>query len=538
MSDDTSSATKVSTVDIPKDLYDTYKKEGQEHVFRFVKNGICTDADAKGLFAQLADIDVSRVNRLYRSSMDSRNHSSNAQSKLEPVKTVQVLANAKTDDVESWARGGLTAIAKGTVAVIIMAGGQGTRLGFDRPKGEYNIKLPSGKTLFQLQAERIIKLERLATKYGKDPRIQLYLMTSPMTHGPTVEAWKRENNYGLKKDQVFIFQQGTLPCLTVEGKIMLEASGKVAMAPDGNGGIYLGLHKSGAVKHMKDNGIRSIFVGAIDNAVSRVADPTFIGYCLSKRADVGNKVCTKCGPHEKVGVQCLRDGVPAVVEYSDIDPKIAEMRDASGNLVFSAGNVCIHYYSIDFVEKTCAPSKLSEEFHIANKKIPYADETGRTVQKSELKANTGIKLESFIFDIFSESKNLVVFEVARSDEFSPVKNAPGSKADSPDTARAIISSLHKSWLGRAGVSITASSNSLHTGQDANLCEVSPLVSYGGEGLESLRGMSISTPCLIQLASESIDGAKYERTRVLDNGICVYTAKGPSQGCEMSGCSML
>jgi len=526
-------------------------------VFRFVED--LSEEKAKRLYEQLKKIDPVRVNKLY---VDSTRTKEVTEGKLEPVKTVQVLANAKTTDVEGWGRTGMRAIADGKVAVIIMAGGQGTRLGFDRPKGEYNIKLPSDKCIFQLQAERILKLERLALNSSdgkKSPRIMLYLMTSPMTHEPTVQNWKEKNYYGMKKENVFFFQQGTLPCLTKDGKIMLESSSKVAMAPDGNGGIYLALHKSGAIEDMKSKGIQCIYTGAIDNAVSKVGDPVFIGYCLSKNADVGNKVCTKCGPHEKVGIQVLRDGVPAVVEYSDLDPKIAELRNSDGSLVFSAGNVCMHYYSFDFLAETCHPSKLPSEYHVAKKKIPYvsfffshiidyitnsltfahthnryADKDGNTVPKSEIKENTGIKLESFIFDIFSKSKHLVVFEVERADEFSPVKNAPGSKSDSPDTARAIISSLHKSWLQNAGVSFT--SPAAHSSEEP-LCEISPLVSYAGEGLEKMKDQSFPLPVLVQLADEPVDSTKYKRFFATSN-ICAYSTKANNQGCDVSGCAML
>lgn len=530
------SSSDTDTVEIPADLRDMYRNAKQDHVFRYVDRGVLSPSEASDLFKQLREIDVDRVNRLYKTSMEATKKTSRGKkaSKLEPVKTVQVLASADAKDVTKWTQRGLAAIAKGSLGVIIMAGGQGTRLGFDRPKGEYDIKLPSKKCLFRLQAERIVKLEELAAGYGEKPKVHVYLMTSPQTHVPTMKAWKRENFYGLQKEQVFFFQQGTLPCLTVNGKIMLESAGKVAMAPDGNGGIYLGLHKSGAMKHMIDNGIESVFVGAIDNAVSKIGDPVFVGFCLEKKADVGNKVCTKCGPHEKVGIQVLRDGVPAVVEYSDLDPKIAELRNSSGNLVFSAGNVCIHYYSIDFLKNTCRPELLPEEFHIARKKIPYADEHGATVPKSRLTENTGIKLESFIFDIFSKSQNLVVFEVEREDEFSPVKNAPGAKADSPDTARGIISALHKKWLKNAGATFT-SSGAPH---DSLLCEISPLVSYAGEGLESFSGKSFDLPCLIQLGHERVDAGKYALATGGGGSVRVYSSKGSQQGCELSSCVVL
>ena len=217
-----------------------------------------------------------------------------------------------------------------------------------------------------------------------------------------------------------------------------------------------------------------------------------------------------------------------------MDPKVAELRNSDGSLVFSAGNVCMHYYSFDFLATTCHPSKLPSEYHVAKKKIPYADKDGNTVPKSEIKENTGIKLESFIFDIFSKSERLVVFEVERADEFSPVKNATGSSSDSPDTARAIISSLHKSWLQNAGVSFE--SPTTHS-TDEPLCEISPLVSYAGEGLEKLKDQTFPLPVLIQLADEPVDSTKYKRFFTTSN-ICAYTTRSNNQGCDVSGCAML
>ncbi len=463
-----------------------------------------TPAEASALIAQLSRIDVTLVNDLFRETMASTSSGSSgvaADTSIEPCQTVTRLAGADAGKVDAWRAAGLAAIAQGRVGGLILAGGQGTRLGFDRPKGEYDVGLPSHKTLFQLQAERVTRLKETAAKEaGRDPKdvsLPVYVMTSPMTDADTRSTWSAHSNYGLPASDVFFFCQGTLPCLTFDGKIMLETAGAVAEAPDGNGGIYRALHLSGALADMQRRGLAGVHVFAVDNAVVKAADPVFFGFCLESDADVGSKSCPKAGPHEKVGVLCRRQGAYTVVEYSEMDKASAELRDPStGELVFNTGNICIHYFSTAFLAGPCSPASLPKVYHVARKSIPYAHpETGLTLSKAEMagKGNTGIKLESFIFDVFPAAQRMAVLEIRREEEFSPVKNAPGSAEDSPDTARSIISTLHRSWLARAGASV----------EGEGLVEVSPLVSYAGEGLGMLAGQTLRAPLLVKRASEPL-----------------------------------
>lgn len=503
-----------------------------------------TPSEAQHLFQQLEAIDVALVNELYTATMahastvSSSSSSSSTPSSsssvpndtvngvLEPAKEVTNLATASSSQTETWYTTGLEHIGKGTVGALILAGGQGTRLGFDHPKGEYNIGLPSMKTIFQLFAERILRLEELARKVVSNPvALPLYIMTSPMTDKDTRETWEKHNYFGLQKHQIFFFCQGTLPCLTMDGKIMLESGSTVAEAPDGNGGIYRALHLSGAVKDMEKRGIVGVHVFAVDNVIARVADPIFLGFCVLNNADVGSKSCPKAGPHEKVGVLCIKDGVYTVVEYSEMDKVLAEQIDPrTGQLMYNTSNICIHYFSTQFLNNSCSPSTLPKVYHIAKKSIPYANpETGKTLTKTELngKGNTGIKLESFIFDVFPAAKNMSVLEIDRSAEFSPVKNAPGSIDDSPDTARELMNHLHRKWLtthisnirivtddttttidtsSSTTTNTTSSSSSLNNDnyKYSNFIEISPLVSYGGEGLDTLglENQTLHTPLLL------------------------------------------
>lgn len=283
----------------------------------------------------------------------------------------------------------------------------------------------------------------------------------------------------------FVYK-GTLPCLAPDGKIIMETKSKCAMAPDGNGGIYPAMQKSGVLDDMKSRGIKHIHAFAIDNALVKPADPTFIGYCIIEEADCGNKVLWKEEPHEKVGVIAERDGKPCVIEYSELSSEMAEKAKGMGKhkkLVFGAANICNHYYSMSFLRDKVLPNQ-GNFYHIANKKIPCWDASkNETITPSE---NNGMKLETFIFDVFPLSTSMAILEVDREEEFAPVKNAPGSSSDSPDTAREKLSVLAKSWLQ----SVKAA---LKSDDENGTCEVGPLTSYSGEGLDAYKWKIVDCP---------------------------------------------
>mmetsp|Transcript_6115 Transcript_6115/g.7910 ORF Transcript_6115/g.7910 Transcript_6115/m.7910 type:complete len:480 (+) Transcript_6115:27-1466(+) len=471
-----------------KSLKDRYEKAGQKHIFDHFET--LKSDDRESLLKQLASIQVEHLGDLLRlAQAGGDSGAEDGSNSIEPFigenvgSFTDVILNEKCNEK------GLEAIGRGEVAALVLAGGQGTRLGFDGPKGMYDIGLPSHKSLFQLMAERISKLKKLAaSKVGiqaKDCSLPFYIMTSPINHDATKQYFLDTNFFGLGEENVFLFQQGMLPCLTKEGKIIMETASTVSMAPDGNGGIYPSLLGSGALDDMeKSRGIKYLHVFSIDNALVKPADPGFLGFCIDKGADCGNKSTWKSHAHEKVGVVALRGGKPCVVEYSEITQEMAERTDAQGRLAFGAGNICNHFYTIEFLRKKVLPN-MGNMYHIAQKKIPYYDATKQATVKPD--SNNGIKLETFIFDVFSLSESFAVWEVERSQEFAPVKNAQGSSSDSPDTARTLISCLCKSWLTAAGAEISSAS-------DEDICEISPLLSFGGEGLEQYKGGTIQVPC--------------------------------------------
>jgi UDP-N-acetylglucosamine/UDP-N-acetylgalactosamine diphosphorylase len=310
-------------------------------------------------------------------------------------------------------------------------------------------------------------------------------MTSKGTHDATVNFFTSNNFFGLPESQVFFFQQATIPCLTEEGKMMLETSSSLARSPNGNGGIYSALSESGALSDMETRGVEFVFFSSVDNALVQICKPEFMGYCALNNVDFGNMVLVKSDPHEKVGVMAIKDGVPGVVEYSELSQDLAELKDDDGQLALRAANIAIHCMSLPFLKKITGENL---PFHLARKKIPVVSEDGsETIRPT---ANNGIKLEMFIFDALKFAENPVAFMVPRFGNFSPVKNAPGAGSkDSPDTARADLYEYHKYLVKNAG--------GLVEDNDSVVVEISPLRSYDGENLEELSGQIFNESIYIE-----------------------------------------
>ena len=306
---------------------------------------------------------------------------------------------------------------------------------------------------------------------------------------------------------------------------MLDQPGELAMAPNGNGGVYVSLRDSGLLASLEADGVKSLFQFGVDNVLCHVADPTFLGFCASRDADCAAKTVPKREPHEPVGAIALSDGAPAVVEYSEISSEMAEATDKSGRLLFGSAHICVNYFSIAFLRTFCEQKLATLPLHVAHKKIPYVQPNGDRVTPS---TNNGVKLEYFIFDTFPHAKAMAVLEVPREEEFAPVKNPPGAKSDSPDTARQLIYSINRARLEAAGGSIrqplqqvaAAGSDSDRSGKEPSalhkltslggllytppvegggkaeeiVVEISPLLSFQGEGLaEYVAGKTLEAP---------------------------------------------
>ena len=465
---------KEPTEDELKDVQHLYANAGQQQVFAFYDQ--LSTAEKASLYERLAGIDPKHINDLAQKALNPPKETAKEETKLEPLpkdSTASIL-DSDPSQLEQWYEKGLEIVAAGEAAVVLMAGGQGTRLGSSAPKGCFDIDLPTKKSLFQIQAERILKVQKLAEKKSgkKDICIPWYIMTSGPTRGPTEEFFEQHKYFGLQKDNVVIFEQGVLPCISNEGKILLESKSKVAVAPDGNGGIYQALLTSNVRTDMRNRGIKHIHAYCVDNCLVRVADPTFLGFSAAKDVDIATKVVRKRSANESVGLILLKNGRPDVVEYSEIDSATAEAKDPQQPdiLKFRAANIVNHYYSFRFFESIEQwAHKLPH--HVAKKKIPCINtENGEAIKPTK---PNGIKLEQFVFDVFPmlDLKKFASLEVKREDEFSPLKNARGTGEDDPDTSKKDIMNQGKRWI-QAAEGIVESEG----GSDEGI-EVSPLISY-------------------------------------------------------------
>ena len=330
-------------------------------------------------------------------------------------------------------------IAAGKVAAFVVAGGQGTRLGFDGPKGNFPISPVKNKTLFQIFADSV---SAASQKYKVN--CPWYVMTSPLNHDQTKEIFRKNDYYGLDEKNVFIFQQGTLPNFSPDGRILLVDKYTIACSPDGHGGSLKALYVSGALDDMKRRGIEYLSYWQVDNPLIEIFDPLFIGLHVLDKAEMSSKALIKSGPKEKVGNFCLVDGRVNVIEYSDLPDELAEKRNPDGSLVFELGSIAIHIINRNFVENLNG-DESSLPLHRAVKKIEHLDRDGNLVESE------GIKLESFIFDALPLASKSIILQTIRSEEFAPTKNATG--VDSAETTRQMIVDRAAAWLESAGVTI-------------------------------------------------------------------------------------
>ncbi|GBE77576.1 UDP-N-acetylglucosamine pyrophosphorylase [Sparassis crispa] len=476
-----------------------YEAAGQGHLLQFWPT--LSQSERSLLLAQLDALDIERVNRIYKKAISGEQAAAQNAGKdaIEPLPEDAADSVIGLPGKESeWRAVGLQAIARGEVGVLLMAGGQGTRLGSSAPKGCYDIGLPSHKSLFQYQAERIARLQTVAEEQsGKTAGsvvIPWYVMTSGPTRRETEDFFKKHSYFGLSPENVVFFEQGTLPCLTMDGKVILETPSRVAVAPDGNGGLYAALRaplanaKKTVLSDLAQRKVQFVHAYCVDNCLVRVADPVFLGYCINKQADCAAKVVPKASPTEAVGVVARRGNKFSVVEYSEISQEQAERRDLkTGELAFRAGNIANHFYTTAFLDGVEAfEDELA--FHIARKKIPFVDSHGATVKPSK---PNGMKLEMFVFDVFPFTKRFAVLEVARNEEFSPLKNAPGTGSDDPGTSRRDLLAQHKRFLEHAGAKVVEGAD----------IELSPLVTYAGEGLAPVKGKKLARSGMVESVEE-------------------------------------
>lgn len=404
-------------IDKEKDLENLLKQYNQEHIIKLLSK--IDDKKRKELIEQINTIDFHQIMELYE---NTKKEIVIKENKIESIKYLdkeKITRNQK----EQFNQLGEKAIRNNEYAVVTMAGGQGTRLGHNGPKGTFKLDVyGKGKYLFEILAENLKEANK---KY--ETTIPWYIMTSKENNKETLEFLEKNNYFGYPKQYVTLFKQGELPLVDKEGKLLISKEMKIKEASDGNGGVFSSLRTTGMLSDMKQKNIKWIFIGGVDNAILKMADTELLGMAIEKNVQIASKSVVKDNPHERVGVFCKMNGHPKVIEYSELPEKMAEEVDENGELKYGESHIMCNLFSIEAIEKI---SKESLMYHSAFKKNSYINEEGKEVIPTE---PNSYKFESFIFDSFEFFDDIAILRGKREDDFAPVKNKDG--VDSPKTAK-------------------------------------------------------------------------------------------------------
>lgn len=463
-------------------------RHGQEDLLRWWSD--LDDAARSRLAAEVASIDFDRLDDLVRTLVREAEDTAPAPGEVGPV---EVFRLPQTDGERTARRQvaevGEEALRRGGVAVVLVAGGSGTRLGFDGPKGTYPIGPVSGASLFRIHAEKVVAMGR---RYGRP--LPLYVMTSPENHEATARYFEEHDRFGLKHLRLFV--QGRMPAVDREsGKVLLASKGEVALSPDGHGGTIAALAAEGpgggpsCLEEMAAAGIETVFYFQVDNPLVKIADPAFLGLHLQAEAEMSFKVVEKVTPDEKVGVVVSVDGVPQVIEYSDLPAELAERREPDGRLQLWAGSIAIHVFDLAFLRRL-ASGEIRLPFHRAIKKVSYVGDDGQVVKPE---APNAVKFEQFIFDALPLAARWTLVETDRAQEFEPLKNATGP--DSPATVRQRMSDNFADWLESAGAKVLRRPD----GSVPFGIEISPLFAMDGGELRGKvpAGLEVDAPLYLK-----------------------------------------
>lgn len=387
----------------------------QTHLLKYY--GELDDGRQKELLEQIDGTDFSVVKNL------NHRESGTERGKITPIVSMEI------DEIEKkrsrFEYLGLSAIQKQKVGAVLLAGGMGTRLGSDEPKGVYNIGLTKDLYIFECLINNLLDVVKKA-----DAWVPLFIMTSDKNHERTTEFFKEHDFFGYRKDMVWFFKQEMAPAVDFEGKVFLETKSKISTSPNGNGGWFVSLARNGLVDKIHEIGIEWLNIFAVDNVLQKIADPVFIGASIDSAVEVGAKVVRKAAPDEKVGVMCLEDGRPSIVEYYELTEQMKEERNEKGEYAYNFGVILNYLFSVSALERIMS-RKLC--LHIVEKKINCLDENGNEIKPQE---PNGYKFEQLVLDMIHELESCLPFEVVREKEFAPIKNATG--VDSVETARELL----------------------------------------------------------------------------------------------------
>ncbi len=388
------------------------KKYGQEHVLKYYDE--LPDEQRNTLIEQIDRTDFTVIGQAAETGKRGT---------IAPIKAMTI---PEIDmGRERFERIGMEAVKAGKLGAVLLAGGMGTRLGSDAPKGMYDIGISKPVYIFQRLIENLMKVVEKAGNY-----IQLFVMTSEKNHDATVGFFKEHDYFGYDKDYIAFFKQDMAPAADFDGKVYMEAKDSIATSPNGNGGWFLSMKKSGLLELVEKRGIEWLNVFAVDNVLQSIADPVFAGAVLEGGYSVGSKVIRKVNPQEKVGVMCTEDGRPSIVEYIELTEDMLTQRDENGEYAYNFGVILNYLFKVD---KLVNLLERKLPYHKSAKKIPYINEAGELVKPEEL---NGYKYEQFILDMIQMLDSCLPFEVVREKEFAPIKNKTG--VDSVESARELL----------------------------------------------------------------------------------------------------
>ena len=424
------------------DFRDKLKKYGQEQLLHF--ENTLDEKQKEKLHGQLQAIDWEYMDSLIRDFVLQKRETEIPHDLQAPFIFRCIPENEKQAGYYREAvKEGVRLISGGKVAVLTVAGGQGTRLGYDGPKGKFPITPINGKPLFRYSAEKLVRAGR---KYSTS--LKWFIMTSDANDRETKEFFKENNYFGLKSSQVVFFTQGMMPAVDYSGKILMESEDSLALSPNGHGGTLLALRDCGCLDKMKADGVDHISYFQIDNPLVSPLNPLFIGLHCLENSDMSSMSLAKTGPYEKLGNFCISDGKMQIIEYSDMPAELAEKRKEDRRLLFEAGSPAIHIFRLDFIQRLTKDGKLKLPWHRADKKVAFVDEKGSLLKPEKPNA---VKLETFIFDALPFAQNPMILEGKRELEFSPVKNPEG--VDSVVSCRKMLIDKDAAMMEKAGVKI-------------------------------------------------------------------------------------
>lgn len=400
------------------------RKTGQEHLLKQYER-LTDDKKKQEFLNSILTIDFDAINEIY---FNSKKNITNKDFTIEPIKFIDKERIDEKEYIE-YEKLGREIIKNGKLAVVTMAGGQGTRLGHTGPKGTFDLGLGNHKSIFEILCDTL-KAEN--ERYGVS--VPWYIMTSDENNAETVEFFEKNNYFGYNKGDIFFFTQSKLPMVDTEGKCLIDEKGNIKEAADGHGGIFKSILNGGALYDMQSRGIEWVFIGGVDNVLVKPVDPVLIGLSIKDNVEAAGKSIIKANPHEKVGIFCKKDGRPSVIEYSEISDELAEERLENGELKYAESHILCNLFSLNAINKIAS---IDLPYHVAFKKAKYIDNDGNLIISDKPNA---YKFESFIFDAFEKLDDLVVLRVKRENEFAPVKNAEGE--DSPETARKLYIEFH------------------------------------------------------------------------------------------------